>query len=71
MGQGLELPLLLLVLAADLSLEEDQGREGVRGLLPELPLPDLHDEDALEVSVLLALPFLFPPNMKWRPAAFS
>ena len=37
-GQGLELPLLLLVFvvdaAADLSLEEGQGRHGVGGLLP-------------------------------------
>ena len=41
--------------AADLGLEEGQGRHGVGGLLPELCLPYLHDEGALEVSVLLAL----------------
>ena len=63
-GQGLELPLLLLVLvvyaAADLGIEEGQGRHGVGGLLPELCLPDLHDEGALEVSVLLALQIKAP-----------
>ena len=44
-GQGLELLLLLLVLMvdADLGLEEGQGRHVVGGVLPELRLPDLHD----------------------------
>ncbi len=46
-GQGLELPLLLLVLmvdaAIDLGLEEGQGRHPVGEVLPELHLPDLHD----------------------------
>ena len=46
--------------AVDLGLEDGQGRHGVGGLLPELCLPDLHDEAALEVSVLLALQIKAP-----------
>ena len=46
--------------AVDLVLEDGQGRHGVGGLLPELCLPDLHDEAALEVSVLLALQIKAP-----------
>ena len=48
--------------AADLGIEEGQGRHGVGGLLPGLCLPDLHDEGALEVSVLLALQIKAPKS---------
>ena len=64
---------------ADLGLEEGLGRHGVGGLLPELCLPYLNDEGALEVSVLLALQIKGPevpepllavpvPNSPWVPA---
>ena len=65
-SQHLELPLLPRILMVDaaghVGLEEGESLHGVGGLLQELRLPDLHDEEPLEVGALLPLQ-LEPPEV--------